>query len=569
MRFLSIVITLTLLPIINLAQNYTSPLDFKLLLSGTFGELRSNHFHAGIDIKTEGVEGQNVRSIADGYISRIKVSTWGYGKVLYINHPKTGHTSVYAHLNSFNETISKLIKKEHYKRESFEIDMYLKKNKIIVKQGEIIGLSGNTGGSNGAHLHFEIRETSNSRPINPLQYKFKVTDNISPIIKKIKLYAMDTTLINGYNSNKIYDVKKENGKYVLNENITVSGNFALGVFTYDQANGSYNKNGVYNIKLYVDNEIYYNFQVDELDFNTTRFINAHIDYCEKIENQIKFHRCYKLPYNKLNNYNNLKNNGIIQFNDSTIHNIKIKVSDIFGNVSEINFDVKSTPQPFIKKCFIKKDSLTSNISSSNYFNYNTPNYFKDKDISFKMDSYSLYESILFEYRNSINKNEVFGNIHHIHYNNTPVHKYYTLSLSAIVPNHLLSKTYIAKTDLKGKYKHVGGKWKNNQITTKTREFGDFCIVSDTTNPQIIAINIHPNKKITNQKNIEFKIKDNESGIKSFRGEIDNKWILMDYDYKTNILRYVIDDLQKGEHLINLDVIDKLGNSTNYQARFIY
>ena len=323
MRFLSIVITLTLLPIINLAQNYTSPLDFKLLLSGTFGELRSNHFHAGIDIKTEGVEGQNVRSIADGYISRIKVSTWGYGKVLYINHPKTGHTSVYAHLNSFNETISKLIKKEHYKRESFEIDMYLKKNKIIVKQGEIIGLSGNTGGSNGAHLHFEIRETSNSRPINPLQYKFKVTDNISPIIKKIKLYAMDTTLINGYNSNKIYDVKKENGKYVLNENITVSGNFALGVFTYDQANGSYNKNGVYNIKLYVDNEIYYNFQVDELDFNTTRFINAHIDYCEKIENQIKFHRCYKLPYNKLNNYNNLKNNGIIQFNDSTIHNIKI------------------------------------------------------------------------------------------------------------------------------------------------------------------------------------------------------------------------------------------------------
>ena len=569
MRFLSIVITLTLLPIINLAQNYTSPLDFKLLLSGTFGELRSSHFHAGIDIKTEGVEGQNVRSIADGYISRIKVSTWGYGKVLYINHPKTGHTSVYAHLNSFNETISKLIKKEHYKRESFEIDMYLKKNKIIVKQGEIIGLSGNTGGSNGAHLHFEIRETSNSRPINPLQYKFKVTDNISPIIKKIKLYAMDTTLINGYNSNKIYDVKKENGKYVLNENITVSGNFALGVFTYDQANGSYNKNGVYNIKLYVDNEIYYNFQVDELDFNTTRFINAHIDYCEKIENQIKFHRCYKLPYNKLNNYNNLKNNGIIQFNDSTIHNIKIKVSDIFGNVSEINFDVKSTPQPFIKKCFIKKDSLTSNISSSNYFNYNTPNYFKDKDISFKMDSYSLYESILFEYRNSINKNEVFGNIHHIHYNNTPVHKYYTLSLSAIVPNHLLSKTYIAKTDLKGKYKHVGGKWKNNQITTKTREFGDFCIVSDTTNPQIIAINIHPNKKITNQKNIEFKIKDNESGIKSFRGEIDNKWILMDYDYKTNILRYVIDDLQKGEHLINLDVIDKLGNSTNYQARFIY
>ena len=302
MRFVIIILVITLFPLKNFSQNYTSPLDFKLLLSGTFGELRSNHFHAGIDFKTQGVEGQNVRSIADGYISRIKVSTWGYGKVIYINHPETGHTSVYAHLSSFNETINQFVKNEHYKRESFELDLYLKENEINVKQGEIIGLSGNTGGSNGAHLHFEIRETNNAHPINPLQYDFDVTDNIAPILKKIKLYAIDTTLINGYNSNKILDVMKLDEEYFLNENITVSGNFSLGIFTYDQADGAYNKNGVYSIKLYVDNEIYYSFQVDELNFNTTRFINAHIDYCEKIENQIKFHRCHKLPHNKLKNY---------------------------------------------------------------------------------------------------------------------------------------------------------------------------------------------------------------------------------------------------------------------------
>ena len=569
MRFVIIILVITLFPLKNFSQNYTSPLDFKLLLSGTFGELRSNHFHAGIDFKTQGVEGQNVRSIADGYISRIKVSTWGYGKVIYINHPETGHTSVYAHLSSFNETINQFVKNEHYKRESFELDLYLKENEINVKQGEIIGLSGNTGGSNGAHLHFEIRETNNAHPINPLQYDFDVTDNIAPILKKIKLYAIDTTLINGYNSNKVLDVMKLDEGYFLNENITVSGNFALGIFTYDQSDGAYNKNGVYSIKLYVDNEIYYSFQLDELNFNTTRFINAHIDYCEKIENQIKFHRCHKLPHNKLKNYNNLKNNGIIKFNDSLVHKIKIEVSDIFGNISKLNFDIKSTPQPFTNKCLMKKDSLSSDILSKKYFNYNTPNFFKNKDIYLNMDAYSLYESIFFEYRNSINQNEVFGNIHHIHYNNTPVHKYYTLSLSASVPKSLLSKTYIAKTDIKGKYKHIGGKWKNNQITTKTREFGDFCIVSDTINPEIIAINIHSNKKITNQKTIDFKIKDNESGIKSFRGEIDNKWILMDYDYKTNLLRYKIEDLQKGEHVITLNVVDKLGNSSKFEAQFTF
>ena len=139
------------------------------------------------------------------------MSTWGYGKVIYINHPETGHTSVYAHLSSFNETINQFVKNEHYKRESFELDLYLKKNEINVKQGEIIGLSGNTGGSNGAHLHFEIRETNNA-PINPLQYDFDVTSNIAPILKKIKLYAIDI-LINGYNSNKILDVMKLDEEY--------------------------------------------------------------------------------------------------------------------------------------------------------------------------------------------------------------------------------------------------------------------------------------------------------------------------------------------------------------------
>ena len=172
------------------SQQYSSPLDFNLLLSGTFGELRNNHFHAGIDIKTQGVEGQKVYSIADGYISRIKVSTWGYGKVIYITHPKTGHTSVYAHLKKFSTKIDSIVKKEHYKKESFEINFYPNKDALTVNKGEVIALSGNSGGSDGAHLHFEIRDTQTERPTNPLQFGFNIADNIAPTLKKIKIYAL-------------------------------------------------------------------------------------------------------------------------------------------------------------------------------------------------------------------------------------------------------------------------------------------------------------------------------------------------------------------------------------------
>ena len=169
-------------------QNYTSPLDFKMLLSGTFGELRNNHFHAGIDIKTEGVEGQKIRAIADGYVSRIKVSTWGYGKVIYLTHPETGHTSVYAHLQKFSKKIDQLVKKEHYQKESFEINFYPNKDALLIKQGEMIALSGNSGGSNGAHLHFEIRDTKTQKPINPLQFEFLMTQNPQVLLNNLSFY---------------------------------------------------------------------------------------------------------------------------------------------------------------------------------------------------------------------------------------------------------------------------------------------------------------------------------------------------------------------------------------------
>lgn len=561
----SVLLIITLLSnSIVFAQDYQAPLDFRLLLSGTFGELRGNHFHAGIDIKTEGVEGQKVYAIADGYISRIKVSTWGYGKVIYITHPETGHTSVYAHLQKFSTKIDSIVKKEHYKKESFEINFYPNKSNLTIKKGEVIALSGNSGGSAGAHLHFEIRDTKSEHPINPLQFGFKVADNIPPTLKKLKIYAFDTTLIDGYNKSKIISINKNDNKYSIKDTLTINGAFAVGIFTYDKLDGSYNKNGVYSIKLCVDTNTCYQFKVDELDFSTSRYINAHVDYKEKKESKNKYHRCYILPNNKLDNYSNLINEGIISIKDTLLHNVNLEVTDIYGNVSTLDFKIKSTNNPLLNRCPLPKDTI------STPFSMDKVNIFKKENVELHMEAFSLYEPLNFHYNTTDSMEGVFGDIHHIHFNNTPVHKKYVLSIKADVPENLKSKTYIATTDMKGNFWHIGGTWKDGFLKTKTREFGDFCIIADTINPKIKGVNIFPGKIFNTQTTIKLTIKDKNSGIKSYRGEIDGKWILMDYDYKRNLLRFDIEkSLTKGKHTFTLKVIDNVGNKKNYKAEFTY
>jgi len=562
-KYFFLIITLLANTLVH-AQGYQAPLDFRMLLSGTFGELRGNHFHAGIDIKTEGVEGQKVYAIADGYISRIKVSTWGYGKAIYITHPKTGHTSVYAHLQRFSAKIDSIVKKEHYKKESFEINFYPNAAALTIKKGEVIALSGNSGGSAGAHLHFEIRDTKNEHPINPLQFGFKIADNIAPSLKKLKIYALDTTLIDGYRKSKIITINKKDNNYSISEIPTINGAFSVGIFTYDKLNDSYNKNGVYSIKLCVDSNICYQFKVDELDFSTSRYINAHVDYKEKKESKNKYHRCYRLPNNKLSNYSNLINEGIVSFKDTLTHLISLEVTDIYGNKSTLDFKIKSTNHPLLNRCPLPKDTINT------AFSLDKVNIFRKENMELHMESFSLYEPLRFHYNTTDSVDGVFGEVHHVHFNNTPVHKKYVLSIKADVADTLRNKTYIATTDMKGNFWHIGGKWKDGFLRTKTREFGDFCIIADTINPEIKGVNIFPGKVFNTQTSIKLTVKDKNSGIKSYRAEIDGKWILMDYDYKRNLLKFNIDkSLTKGKHTFTLKVIDNVANEKNYTAKFTY
>ena len=552
------------------SQNYHEPIDFQILLSGTFGELRNNHFHSGIDIKTGGVEGKKIYSINDGYVSRIKVSPWGYGKALYITHPD-GKTSVYAHLKKFSDKIQSIVKKEHYRKESFDIQLFPKPNSIMVNKGEVIAFSGNTGGSGGPHLHFEIRETKTERPINPLAFNFKIKDDINPIIKNLKIYNLENENENiilqtkKETKNRILEDAKETHKqidyYSISSVPKINGNFSFGINAYDQSNNSKNKNGVYSIELHVNNNIIYHFKADKLDFSTTRYINAHMDFKEKIKNKIKFHRCYVLPNNKLDNYVEIINNGIITSKNDSVYNIKIKVSDYFQNLSILKFKVISN------KTFSDRINLNT---KNKFFNVSEANIYKTNNFKIHMPAYALYDTLNFKHSLSYSQNEKIGTIHHCQNNYTPLQKQSVISIKSTLPNKLKNKAYIAKRIKKNKFKYMGGKWIDKFISTKVKELGDFCVLVDTLPPEIKLINIYDEKNIYKQKTIECIIKDNESGIKNYRAEIDGKWILMEYDYKKNLLKYEINEkIQLGAHNLNVKVTDNLGNTETKNIRFRY
>lgn len=546
------------------AQDYISPFDFPLYLSGTFGELRDHHFHTGIDVKTNAEEGKNLRAIADGYISRIKVSTWGYGKVLYIVHPHTGHTSVYAHMQKFNKEIEKVIKEQQYKKESFEINYYPKKNSLLVQQGDIIGLSGNSGGSGGPHLHFEIRDTKTEHPLNPLAFGFEVLDDINPVLTEIKIYPHKNSSLNGDKKDlRIPLTKLKDGIYSINQqDLKVHGDISFGISTFDRQNGSpTNKNGVYSIKMFVEDKLIHHFEADELSFSEKKFINAHIDYEEYTDNKIRFNRCYSLPYNRLSNYKVNINKGILHFSDDKKHKIKFEVKDIENNTSVLEFEIQSKlSSPY----FTYEDSR-------NVFSQDEAHTFSISEFTAYIQSYSIYEDNYFDAVVEEKTDSTVSKVYHFMNKNIPLHKEIVVSIKDSIPEILKEKSYIALKKEDGSFKYKGKTWKDGSLHAKTREFGIFTVIADTINPIISNFHFSDNTNINYAGDISVKIFDNESGISYYRGEIDGKWILMEYDFKSDILIYYIEKekLQKGEHTLKVIVKDRMDNESTLSKKFYY
>lgn len=565
---LSILISLLISTVSYAQQNYPkgefiSPVEFPLLLSGTFAELRSNHFHSGIDIRTQGVEGKKILACADGYVSRIRISPFGFGKTVYITHPN-GYSTVYAHLSGFNPEIAAWSRAEQYRMEQFDVDLFPQAGLISVKQGDLIGYSGNSGSSQGPHLHFEIRDSRTERPVNPLLFGLAVKDFTRPTINGIRLYPEgDNALINGKSTPFNPGIAGWGLSYRLSKSdtIEVSGGVSFGINAHDLLSGSNNKNGINRITVFNGNEIFFEWNAESFSFSETRYINSFIDYAAYSTSRERFMRTKVEPNNKLSLYRKVTENGILNVRADVVYPIRIEIADGSGNTSAINFVIRGKAA----ESGVIKPKIEGQV-----FSYKRLNRFVTPHLKISMPGSCLYDSIVFEYNSTASDGKTCAPVHMIHNAETPVHDYYDLSVR-VDPAYqkLADKLVVVSLSSNDKPSSLGGKYQNGFVNTRAREFGRFTVMADTVAPVIKPLNISNNKNIGTQKSIRISISDNLSGIKSYRGTLNGKWILMDYDPKNKLLEYRFDELlNQGVNRFFLEVTDDAGNKSSYSALLI-
>ena len=528
------------------AQNYLPPLDIPLILSSNFGELRKDHFHSGIDIKTHGIIGYPVRAIEDGYVSRIKISAGGYGRVIYIDHPD-GNTSVYAHLSRFSPKLQKFIEQKQIALQMNEFEMYFAPDFITIEKGDIIAFSGNSGRSGGPHLHFEIRDTKTEEPLNPLKFYPQIVDKRPPIAKSIVLYHLSDSVFNPNYVSKEHILYFYHHKYIpKNSSIfNVSENFSVAIRALDKMTNSPNRFGIYKIQLFFDDSLHFEMIFDRISFFEQRGINALMDYPRFINSNKKIYRLFKLPNNELMIYNQ-NGNGILHLSDSKIHDVKVLLYDIDNNKSVVQFKVK-----------LSKSKI--NIDNEVY-SYKQKINFESSGAKVFIPPYAFYSDYKFKLITLNTSLSKWSKTFSIGSATTPLKKNIIVHFDVSqIPSRYYSKIYAVRITPKNSHLSQNGIVRNRIFGFRTNKLGKFYLDLDTTPPKTYLLT---KKILKSELLLKFKIAEKGVGLHSYDVYYNNQWIPAYYDSKYRVLNvYLKNKINDGKLKIVLS--DKLFNKSEY------
>jgi hypothetical protein len=543
------------------AQNYpkdffASPLDIPLHISGTFGELRTNHFHSGIDFKTNFKTGLPVYAAAEGFVSRIKIAVFGYGKAIYITHPN-GFTTVYAHLEKASPEIEALIQKEQYKEQSYEVEIFLGPKILPIKTRDLIGYSGNSGGSGGPHLHYEFRDTASEEIINPLHFGLDslIADTKKPFVSGLLVYPIsELAVVNKSKKPVIVGFTTQKDGSLLASKIAGKGTIGFGISTFDETDQNTNNNGVYKIDVSLNGKSFYHVQFDRFSFDQSRTINVFIDFERLYKTKQRYQKLFRTHQTSIPVIDSTSTDGLVELIPNFSKIFKMTITDFHGNETLLHIPVKYSPdaaidaRETIEKPFVVQHQKEY-IFVKNGFEVVFPEkaFYEDchLKISTSENGLNLHEPII------------------------PVQN--SIVISKEIPENQLAlseKLYLAR-EVNGDIRYLKNYRKNGKLTIYTKDLGNYLVAIDTIAPKIKPINFSEGQWMSLSKNIQIEIEDKESGIKTFRGFLNNQWVLFEYDFKTNTLTHEFNQkfVLEGKNSLKIEVVDHLGNSTIFETHF--
>jgi murein DD-endopeptidase MepM/ murein hydrolase activator NlpD len=538
-------------PAKNYPQNYFQwPVIAKHALAANFGELRPNHFHMGLDCKTDQRENVPVVAAADGYIAKVKIESFGFGRCIYINHPN-GLTTLYAHLNNFYPALEKYITTQQYELQSWKIFIDIPEGLFTVKKGQEIAYSGNTGGSQGPHTHFEIRDTKTDKVLNPLLFGFPIADNIPPDILRLAVY--DRCISTYEQTPKFYPIKKINGVYITTPGVLVynTDRVSFAITAYDRYTGSTNKNGIYQAVLSDDEIPVIGFQMDSISYDETRYLNAHIDYKLRSTGGPFVQHLSRLPGYTRGIYKEAAGDGVIDLENDKVHQIKIEVKDANGNMSVLKFGIKRGAEQ--EKQSVADTTLTHQQKE---FHPGFINIFENEKLHFFLPEISLYDSFRFKY-NEIIPAAGFP-VYQIHNTTVPLQTMFSIKIKDTTATHPDKMVMHRFSNNKNDYARA--KYENGWFKASFREFGNFQLLEDTTPPKITPIGFSEGMHAGKLNRLAFVVTDNTEELLNFTALLDGKWLRFSNDKGKTFIYKFDEHCLPGKHELKISVADCVGNT---------